>query len=127
MKINLTQFTADYLTTAAWVTIDSGECDSFDTRARVQAKNDCELFIDKVLAEYGNERGCEILTTPGNDLGYLAPHDFFLTRNRHGAGFWDKTEIYGSDEAKRLTEIAHEFGEISCYHIAGKKSKLTFD
>ena len=34
-----------------------------------------------------------ILSYQGSDLSSLAGHDFFLTRNRHGAGFWDK-DIY---------------------------------
>jgi hypothetical protein len=39
-------------------------------------------------------------------------HDFWLTRNRHGAGFWDR----GLGEVgNRLSEIAHGFGE--CYVI----------
>lgn len=39
-------------------------------------------------------------------------HDFWLTRNRHGAGFWDRG--YGAiDEA--LTDAAQGFGEVSLY------------
>lgn len=35
-------------------------------------------------------------------------HDFWLTRNGHGAGFWDR----GYDEAgERLTKAAHSYGE----------------
>lgn len=39
-------------------------------------------------------------------------HDFWLTRNRHGAGFWDRG--YGAI-GKRLTEAAHVYGEINAY------------
>lgn len=39
-------------------------------------------------------------------------HDFWLTRNHHGSGFWDRPEIYGGeDNAEALTESAHSFGE----------------
>lgn len=40
-------------------------------------------------------------------------HDFWLTRNHHGAGFWDGDlpEAVG----KRLTEVSHTFGELSPY------------
>lgn len=34
-------------------------------------------------------------------------HDFWLTRNRHGAGFWDR----GKPEGDRLTELANAYGE----------------
>jgi len=35
--------------------------------------------------------------------------DFWLTRNGHGAGFWDG----GWDHGDELAEIAHSFGECS--------------
>jgi hypothetical protein len=38
-----------------------------------------------------------------------AGHDFWLTRNRHGVGFWDGD--WPSGAAGRLTVAAHEFGE----------------
>jgi hypothetical protein len=39
-------------------------------------------------------------------------HDFWLTRNRHGAGFWDRGL---GDVGKKLTELAHSCGERSVY------------
>lgn len=46
-----------------------------------------------------------------------AAHDFWLTRNGHGAGFWDRT--YNNDEdgtkGDKLTKIAEKFGEINLY------------
>ena len=42
----------------------------------------------------------------------LAGHDFWLTRNGHGTGFWDRTEIYG-DYAERFTKVSENFGEVS--------------
>jgi len=38
-------------------------------------------------------------------------HDLWLTRNGHGAGFWDKPEIYGADNARVLTLMARAMGE----------------
>lgn len=40
-------------------------------------------------------------------------HDFILTRNHHGAGFWDGDwrEPYGA----ALTQLAHRFGELNSY------------
>lgn len=41
-----------------------------------------------------------------------AGHDFALTRNGHGAGFWDGGwPVYGDV----LTRIARSFGEVSLY------------
>ena len=40
-----------------------------------------------------------------------AGHDFWLTRNGHGAGFWDRPEIYGATYAAVFTKIAETYGE----------------
>jgi len=126
--VNLRQFVADYLATAAWVMADSpDECTEFTPIARQQAENDCVSFIERVIEAFGKETGERLLTTPGSDLGYLAAHDFWLTRNHHGAGFWDKGDRYGEAESLELTEIAQKFKEVNCIHLRGKKSKLIFD
>jgi hypothetical protein len=43
----------------------------------------------------------------------LAGHDFWLTRNHHGAGFWDGDwpECVG----EKLTEASHSCGEMNLY------------
>lgn len=41
-----------------------------------------------------------------------AGHDFWLTRNRHGAGFWDRGLGAVGD---RLTAAAHVYGESDLY------------
>lgn len=41
-----------------------------------------------------------------------AGHDFYLTRNHHGAGFWDR----GTDPVfQRLTQASHPYGECQVY------------
>ena len=42
-----------------------------------------------------------------------AGHDFWLTRNRHGAGFWDGD--WFEPHATTLTESSHKFGEVILY------------
>ena len=50
-----------------------------------------------------------------------AGHDFWLTRNRHGSGFWDPgrwPRIMGArtiTNGSYLTEKSHEFGEVHAY------------
>ena len=39
-------------------------------------------------------------------------HDFILSRNSHGAGFWDRGL---GDRGDRLTVSAKSFGEITCF------------
>lgn len=41
-----------------------------------------------------------------------AGHDFWLTRNWHGAGFWDRGNGPAGD---KLTELAHTFGSQTLY------------
>lgn len=42
-----------------------------------------------------------------------AGHDFWLTRNGHGAGFWDGD--WPHEVGKRLTTDAHAYGEVWLY------------
>ena len=54
--------------------------------------------------------------------GTKVAHDFWLTRNGHGAGFWD-----GDDPdalGAQLTAIAETFGEVDLY--VGDDGKLYF-
>lgn len=52
----------------------------------------------------------------GNLIGLneaQAGHDFWLTRNGHGAGFWDGD--WPEPTATVLTKISKEFGEVHLY------------
>lgn len=51
----------------------------------------------------------ECYLSPENIL--QAGHDFWLTRNGHGVGFWDRSDIYGETYAEKFTKIAESFGE----------------
>jgi len=42
-----------------------------------------------------------------------AGHDFWLTRNHHGSGFWDGD--WAEPAAQILTDAAHAFGELNPY------------
>lgn len=46
-------------------------------------------------------------------------HDFWLTRNHHGAGFWDRD--YPEDIGEAATKAAQAFGEVyPCFGDDGK-------
>ena len=58
-----------------------------------------------------------------------AGHDFWLTRNRHGVGFWDRAVLERENDeteslGRLLTTAAHSFGEIDLYE--GDDGKLYF-
>ena len=112
MKIN--SFLEQYLATALWSSIDEND-DPFDwnysiydfsEEALKQADKECDLFIEKAG---------DLLD--GFDDTDIA-HDFWLTRNGHGAGFWDGD--YPDDIGDKLTKIADEFRELHIYVDDGK-------
>lgn len=47
----------------------------------------------------------------GLDMAQVG-HDFFLTRNHHGAGFWDRGL---GEQGEALTKLAHAYGSQDLY------------
>jgi hypothetical protein len=101
-----------YVMCALWSTNDNADDSggepldanygSADITAESQAKmrEDCDAFVAANahdLASVDDEQ---------------AGHDFWLTRNGHGAGFWDRGLGALGD---RLTDAAHAFGECDLY------------
>lgn len=123
--INFTEFVNSYLATAAWASCEPGENKSFTKEAIERAKIDCAKFIGIIEFKFGKETAEEILTIPGSDLTYLAPHCFFLNRCGHGTGFWDRENEFGAF-ADHLSDISKFIGNVDVMHIRGPKSKLTF-
>jgi hypothetical protein len=123
---NLTQqaidnFVRSYIATAIWVTFDSGAKAEATKQAYKVAEADCIKFIQAIYAEFTPSEAEAIVCQNGSDLTSLAGHDFFLTRNGHGAGFWDK-DIYNTlaeNGGDRLTKLANQAGEAYCYRIKG--------
>lgn len=105
------EFLDQYIETALWSSNDNADdqggepLDANYTRDDLSSetldamKADCLAFLD--LAD-------ELL-----DLEYSqAGHDFWLTRNGHGAGFWDGD---WPEHGDKLTEISKGFGEVNLY------------
>jgi len=65
-------------------------------------KADCEGFFDKL----------PLFELTSDDYAQ-AGHDFWLTRNRHGAGFWDGD--WDKEFGKKYTALSHEYGECWLY------------
>jgi len=100
------RFTDAYLEAAVWTDYaehhGDSEAASLSPEAIVQARIECEAFQaahPATLASAG---------TPEQN-----GHDFWLTRNHHGAGFWDRG--YHEAVSKRLTDAAHAAGSRSLY------------
>ncbi len=77
---------------------DAHDFDDFAPEALAQIESDCADFLSdprtlELCEKYGMEQ---------------SGHDFWLTRNRHGAGFWDRG--YPKTDADYLTERSHGYG-----------------
>ena len=100
-----------YLTCAAWAdTPEDTEAGlDFAPCAEEYALSDCMRFAG---INWQLVKDCDPM-----QVG----HDFWLTRNHHGAGFLDRSELYGGeDNAEALTKSAHSFGERYIFEHNGK-------
>ncbi len=106
LENTLDEFTAQYIETALWSSTDDSDDyldenyspDDLSPETLERIKQDCQLFQQK--------HGTLIAADPAR-----AGHDFWLTRNRHGAGFWDGDWEHGD----ALTKASDAFGEIHLY------------
>lgn len=100
-----------YLTCAAWADLpeDAEQGLDFAPYAEELALADCMRFVGmnwEIIKECSPEQ---------------VGHDFWLTRNGHGAGFWDRAEIYGDDDnAERLSDSARSFGSREIFEHNGQ-------
>jgi hypothetical protein len=128
----LDSFTRAYLETALWSSNDESDdaggepldknygIEDFSADAISRAVSDCERF----QAEQANAlASVERVTVRGEYTdSELAGHDFWLTRNGHGAGFWDGD--WSEPEATRLTDASKAFGEV--WIVVGDDGQLHF-
>jgi hypothetical protein len=119
----LDEFTRAYVETALWSSNDNStesggepldanysiEDIAPDTLA--QMVDDCRKF----QAAHGHLLTDEHCLRYGPDFGIdgRAGHDFWLTRNGHGAGFWDGD--WSAEADAILTPAAEAFGELDLY------------
>lgn len=133
-----------YLETALWSSSDwddMDDCDNptpydenfdigdFEQSAVDAARADCERFIEALYdAAIDDDSDYDSLYDAADDLqgDSRIGHDLWLTRNGHGAGFWDGD--YG-DYGDEITELVHAtFGRYSELNIFTNESGgLEFD
>lgn len=112
----LPKFVDAYLEAALW-TSTSEDDTPLDTIFSIQDFS--ELAIAQAVEESNSfiKKNRKDLDASGGSDGQHG-HDFWLTRNGHGTGFWDRG--YEKGVGKRLTDRAHAFGEIYVYARNGK-------
>jgi hypothetical protein len=118
---NLDTFTNAYIEAALWSTNDESTPDGgvpFDNNYSVQdiapetlarMVADCDAF-QKAHSEHFGAEGAH--ATAGDGWAQ-AGHDFWLTREGHGAGFWDGD--WKEPGASIMCEAAKAFGEFPLY------------
>lgn len=109
------KFVQGYIECLLWSSTDENNdsmdskysIDDFSEGALSQINKDCETFIKRAGA-----------LLDSIDAG-LAGHDFWLTRNGHGCGFWSRGTGFTGD---RLTKISKSFCSLDPY--VGDDGKL---
>jgi hypothetical protein len=121
--MKLDAFTTGYIACALWSSMDNANEQGGDPLDRnysetdlapetlERIKSDCAKFQAdnaELLAQY-TQRINRVTEDPPEAY---AGHDFWLTRNGHGAGFWDRNL---GELGDKLTEASKAFGECDLY------------
>lgn len=118
---NFLEFRKGYIDALLWSSVNNDAEDeqyfdelangyeNFGVDSQERIDKDCKDFLEKALK-----------FIPEDSFGQ-AGHDFALTRNEHGAGFWDREDEYGQDAAEKLNNIATSFGEVYLFYDSAHK------
>lgn len=79
---------------------DHYAADDFTEAFKQESQADLDAFF-----EWISDEGIDV----GDNDDERIAHDFWLTRNRHGAGFWDGDY---PDGGRKLTKMAHIYGSV---------------
>jgi hypothetical protein len=112
-------FFAQYVETALWSSNDRSDDqggEPLDSNYSIRDIHPDTLHAMRMdCLKFWQETSETLIGTRFEDAG----HDFWLTRNGHGAGFWDGdwNEAYGdgSTLGEALTKISKKFGEMDLY------------
>lgn len=108
----MNSFTLAYIEAALWSSMDNSDdqggepldanygLEDIAPETLGSILSDCAAFQRDHADDIGGERE-------------QAGHDFWLTRNHHGAGFWDGD--WEEDVGRRLTEASHAYGSVDLY------------
>ena len=127
---NIDTILDNYLECALWTSEEQGDefedknINDFSEESKKIAKSEINWFI--TIAE--NELGDSFDDISDDMIG----HDLWLTRNGHGAGFWDRG--YDKKTEELLVELSKELGFTDIYvgdddliYLSGKDRYKDFD
>ncbi len=116
--INIEDFLKGYIDAALWSTTDSRDEDGNETynlddefddvsdRCRAAMLKDCEDFVEAQRDDLE-----EFQQITGRADSYLG-HDFWLNREGHGVGYWDRG---AGDVGDRLSDACRPYGSFPIY------------
>jgi hypothetical protein len=109
MNIQLDDFERAYFECALWTAeLDAHSVEEIDERHIENSR--------KEIAAFRETEACKDAIEKGFWTEDQAGHDFWLTRNHHGAGFWDRhSSGEGRALGEKLTEQAHKYCEIHLF------------
>ena len=113
-RTEVDEFTAAYIECALWSSTDNADDSGGSPLDENYGPEDLDLStLDGMIKDCADFQESEAadLAAYRQDAGQ-AGHDFWLTRNRHGAGFWDRGL---GDVGNRLTDAAHAYGSVDLY------------
>jgi hypothetical protein len=117
----LDDFTLAYIEAALWSSNDDstpqgGEpldanygIDDIDPDTLAEMIEDCRRFQEENAADLAR------YDHPQWTAAELGGHDYWLTRNGHGCGFWDRNDCLPADAGERLTAASEKCGEYYLY------------
>ncbi len=117
-QITLDRFTLAYIECALWSSTDDGgepmdanySIDDIHPDSLAQIIADCAAFQSGLPDDYFDDNISKQTKCTATEY---AGHDFWLTRNGHGCGFWDGDWSDVADEF--LTRRSKLFGECDLY------------
>lgn len=116
--MNVETILEHYLIAALWTAVNyDGEnldekyyVEDFTKKSVAKAREDVQEFVS-----WCQEDGLDMSQVDDEQIG----HDLLLTRQRHGAGFWDR----GLGElGETLTDMAHAMGNVDVYECGNGKN-----
>lgn len=112
---NLDPFTRAYIECALWSSYtggddsDTGVCGHLDEKYDIQDLSEEAHQLMCADCFHFQRENDELISANPSQAG----HDFWLTRNHHGSGFWD--DGWSKEVGKKLTEACESYKECDLY------------
>lgn len=103
---------------------ESYSVDDIDSESLGKLHQNFQAFVTKAEAEITRSKGSDWSSiddfyTGSGTGGFYLEHDYIMTVNGHGCGFWEKYD-WEPEVGKILTDLARQEKEIHCFDQDGK-------